>query len=78
MPQKIDLSSVDADPEPPIMRQATIESQQQRGRRRIDMTTVLDADEEPQAGLHRNSPYVPIPVVDLRTWAPLAPKLSRG
>jgi hypothetical protein len=78
MQKRIDLSSVEADPEPPIMRQAAIESQQRRGRRRIDMTTVVDADDEPQVGLHRNPPYVPIPVVDLRTGAPLVPKLSCG
>jgi hypothetical protein len=78
MQKTIDQSSVDADPEPPIMRQAATERQQRRGRRRIDMTTVVDADEEPQVGLHRNPPYVPIPVVDLRTRAPLVPKLSRA
>jgi hypothetical protein len=60
------------------MRQAATESQKRRGRRRIDMTTVVDADEEPQIGLHRNPLNVPIPVVDLRTGAPLVPKLSRG
>jgi hypothetical protein len=60
------------------MRQAALESQQRRGRRRTDMTTVVDADEEPQVGLHRNPSYVPIPAVDLRIGAPLFPKVSRG
>jgi hypothetical protein len=78
MTKRIDLSFVDADPEPPIMRQAATESQQRRGWRRIDMATVVDADEDPQVGLHRKPPYVPITVVDMRTGAPLVPKLSPG